>query len=225
MRTLIVAFLIIICIPILGISTEWEIPNKFKSNDPIMAEKFNENYEAIEKKVSELKEATVPTGIIVMWSGLINSIPNGWALCDGTKGTPDLRDRFIMATVTSVSESERIGGRSKLVLELDNIPEHDHSIKHGHGHNLSISPQSHNHKYKRTRTDPKGTYYEENHMASGRDRGLWTGDDVKTDEIKLRIAGSIEECKEKSGKAGLDTPKPINIVPKFYKLAFIMKIS
>ncbi len=224
MRTLIVAFLIIICIPILGISTEWEIPNKFKSNDPIMAEKFNENYEAIEKKVSELKEATVPTGIIVMWSGLINGIPNGWALCDGTKGTPDLRDRFIMATVTSVPESERIGG-GELVLELDNIPEHDHLIKHGHGHNLSISPQSHNHKYKRTTTEMKGTNYEKNKMAFGRDRGLWTGDPVVTDDKELGIAGSIEEFGGKSRKAGLSKPRPINIVPKFYKLAFIMKIS
>jgi hypothetical protein len=35
-------------------------------------------------------------GIIVMWSGSIGSIPAGWALCDGTNGTPDLRDRFIV---------------------------------------------------------------------------------------------------------------------------------
>jgi len=36
------------------------------------------------------------TGVIVMWSGLIRDIPAGWSLCDGTLGTPDLRDRFIV---------------------------------------------------------------------------------------------------------------------------------
>ena len=36
------------------------------------------------------------TGVIVMWSGLIRDIPAGWGLCDGTLGTPDLRDRFIV---------------------------------------------------------------------------------------------------------------------------------
>lgn len=38
--------------------------------------------------------STLPSGVIVMWSG--SSIPSGWALCDGTNGTPDLRDRFIV---------------------------------------------------------------------------------------------------------------------------------
>lgn len=39
--------------------------------------------------------ASLPTGIIVMWSGLLSNIPSGWNLCDGANGTPDLRDRFI----------------------------------------------------------------------------------------------------------------------------------
>lgn len=34
-----------------------------------------------------------------MWSGSINNIPNGFALCDGTNGTPNLSDRFIKAGV------------------------------------------------------------------------------------------------------------------------------
>ncbi len=38
----------------------------------------------------------IPTGMITMWSGSIASIPGGWALCDGTEGTPDLRNRFIV---------------------------------------------------------------------------------------------------------------------------------
>jgi len=51
--------------------------------------------------------ALVPAGVIVMWSGLLADIPDGWALCDGTQGTPDLRDRFIL----SVGEAENPGGQ------------------------------------------------------------------------------------------------------------------
>jgi len=32
----------------------------------------------------------------VVWSGTAATVPQGWALCDGTNGTPDLRDRFIL---------------------------------------------------------------------------------------------------------------------------------
>jgi hypothetical protein len=41
--------------------------------------------------------ATIPVGLISLWSGSIGSIPSGWALCNGSNGTPDLRDRFIVA--------------------------------------------------------------------------------------------------------------------------------
>jgi hypothetical protein len=40
----------------------------------------------------------VPSGIITMWSGTLATIPSGWHLCDGTSGTPDLRDKFIYGT-------------------------------------------------------------------------------------------------------------------------------
>ncbi|PHN01257.1 tail fiber protein [Flavilitoribacter nigricans] len=36
----------------------------------------------------------VPIGVILMWFG--NTVPAGWAICDGTNGTPDLRGRFIV---------------------------------------------------------------------------------------------------------------------------------
>jgi hypothetical protein len=36
------------------------------------------------------------TNMIVMWAGTSGSIPSGWHLCDGTNGTPDLRDQFIV---------------------------------------------------------------------------------------------------------------------------------
>jgi len=43
------------------------------------------------------------TGIICIWSGSIATVPPGWALCDGTNGTPDLRDRFLVGAGGSES--------------------------------------------------------------------------------------------------------------------------
>jgi len=39
----------------------------------------------------------IPTGVIVMWSGTVATIPSGWFLCDGANSTPDLRNKFIIA--------------------------------------------------------------------------------------------------------------------------------
>ncbi|CAK7055326.1 hypothetical protein [Bilophila wadsworthia] len=35
-----------------------------------------------------------PRGVVKMWYGEAAKVPAGWAICDGTQGTPDLRDRF-----------------------------------------------------------------------------------------------------------------------------------
>lgn len=43
----------------------------------------------------------VPVGGIVLWSGSIASIPAGWSLCNGTNGTPDLRERFVLGAGTT----------------------------------------------------------------------------------------------------------------------------
>lgn len=43
-----------------------------------------------------LQSSGFSAGMIVAWSGTIATIPVGWALCDGTNSTPDLRDKFII---------------------------------------------------------------------------------------------------------------------------------
>ena len=55
----------------------------------------------------------VPSGAIMMWSGSIASIPAGWALCDGTGGTPDLRDKFVQGAPAGVNPGNTGGSLSK----------------------------------------------------------------------------------------------------------------
>lgn len=34
-------------------------------------------------------------GSILLWQGSLETIPSSWSLCDGSRGTPDLRDQFV----------------------------------------------------------------------------------------------------------------------------------
>jgi microcystin-dependent protein len=72
--------------------------------------------------------AKIPIGGIILWSGSIASIPSGWALCDGTNGTPDLRDRFVVGAGSTYVVGD-IGGLNTVALNLDQIPSHTHIWK------------------------------------------------------------------------------------------------
>lgn len=67
----------------------------------------------------------VPVGSIIIWSGAADSIPAGWALCDGQESRPDLRDRFVLGAGTSHAVGET-GGSETVTLTLDQMPAHTH---------------------------------------------------------------------------------------------------
>jgi microcystin-dependent protein len=70
---------------------------------------------------------SVPSGIIVAWSGTLLNIPGGWALCNGANSTPDLTDRFILGAGGGRSAGVS-GGAENMILTIDQIPSHTHQI-------------------------------------------------------------------------------------------------
>ncbi|MBX5464306.1 MAG: hypothetical protein IRZ26_01980 [Clostridia bacterium] len=95
-------------------------------------------YDAPAATIAQLTGAVVPRGVIVMWSGAVNAIPAGWALCDGTNGTPDLRDRFIVGAGASYAVGTT-GGAAQVTpsgsitvqghaLTVDEMPTHSHQV-------------------------------------------------------------------------------------------------
>lgn len=58
------------------------------------------------------------SGMIVAYSG--SEVPYGWLLCDGTNGTPDLRNRFIMGA--RASDVGKTGGEASSQLTIENLP-------------------------------------------------------------------------------------------------------
>ena len=84
---------------------------------------------------------SLPTGIITLWSGSAASIPTGWLLCDGTNGTPDLRDRFVVGAGSTYAVGATGGSANATLVS------HTHTATvtdPGHVHNLpgSTSAQS-----------------------------------------------------------------------------------
>lgn len=84
----------------------------------------------------------VPSGTIVMFHG--STIPTGWSLCDGSNGTPDLRDRFIVGAGHDYSLGAT-GGSEEVALTTAQMPSHSHSITGG-SHSHTISGGGHTHE-------------------------------------------------------------------------------
>lgn len=69
--------------------------------------------------VQKIAAAPVPVGGIIMWSGAIVNIPDGWALCDGNNDTPDLTDKFVVGAGDTYAV-EDTGGSTDAVLVSHN---------------------------------------------------------------------------------------------------------
>ena len=64
-------------------------------------------------KITENGDILLPSGVIVMWSG--TTVPNGWFICDGNNGTPNLVDRFIKGSSADLSNVGSTGGSKDAV--------------------------------------------------------------------------------------------------------------
>ena len=98
-------------------------------------------------------QAALPSGVIVMWSGSIASIPSGWLLCNGSSGTPDLRDRFIVGAGSSYAVAATGGSANATLVSHTHtatstftgsaLGTHTHTATDaGHTHSYSLPNQS-----------------------------------------------------------------------------------
>jgi microcystin-dependent protein len=107
--------------------------------------------------------AAFPSGGIIMWSGSIASIPGGWLLCNGTSGTPDLRDRFIVGAGSTYAVNAT-GGFATYSLSTAQLPSHTHTgttanvdINHTHSGTTNLQSNDHVHGFN-VNTSAAGTH-------------------------------------------------------------------
>ena len=147
----------------------------------------------------------VPKGGIIMWSGSIDDIPSGWALCDGTDNTPDLSDRFILG-VSYSEEPGAVGGSSS----------HNHTVPRnrvtfGHGNTFQGKDREVGFEIKagRYRFVMNRYYYNPKWWS-------WAPDESGSGYLSGSPYYALHTTETKTSSA--------NVLPPYYKLAFIMRM-
>ena len=140
---------------------------------------INEKITNIKTNITALQDA-MPVGSIIMFNGKAEEIPSGWAICDGKNGTPNLLDRFILASTYCGGT----GGQSQITLSVSQLPPHRHRLKK--------------------------CWYGKSDNADDRQVVRWDDSVSTNDQILTEETGF-----------GL----PINIMPPYYRLIYIMKVG
>ncbi len=105
----------------------------------------------------------IPAGLITLWSGSVATIPAGWALCNGSSGTPDLRNRFIVAAGSTYTPGNTGGSADAIVVAHSHTgTTGNQSADHAHGFSANTGGQSVNH----THTFSGTTSYVGDHVHS-----------------------------------------------------------
>lgn len=112
----------------------WSDFKKIQTNKQLEEMKATVKY--VDDEIKKLQIGGIPVGLISLWSGNTNTLPDGWALCDGqtyngTK-TPDLRGRFVVGYNASDADYDTIGktgGEKTHTLTIDEMPSHNHYLK------------------------------------------------------------------------------------------------
>ena len=174
-----------------------------------------------QKVDSTINNALVPVKGIIMYSGLQADIPANWAICDGNNGTPNLVNKFVVAAAsfdvgssewrTSVDgTSKESGGAATKTLGTNELPSHTHSSG-----TLTATGGNHNH-----------TYGNQVYQLDQGDRPWGGNNDCKVEDANTGDSGSLTmTVSGDTGDQGGTMGESFDILPPFYAIAYIMRVS
>jgi microcystin-dependent protein len=135
----------------------------------------------------------LPEGIIAAWQG--KSAPDGWVMCDGKNGTPDLRGKFIYGYGDDDDKLGDTGGEKTHKLTVDEMPSHNHKMT--------------------SNADDNGN------CGKGKDCGFKPTEEISSSDGRIDDSRPIPNSVTDMKKTGGD--KSHNNMPPYYILAYIMK--
>lgn len=180
-------------------------------------------------EIRNATNAAMPCGAIIMWGGNINQIPTGWYLCDGSLGTPNLADRFIMGSVNNL-DINTTGGSNQITLTSNQLPSHNHTGNTNpdgdHAHNFSGTTDNdgaHEHSFwagngnrgggfDKGEQDDERNYHHPNNSNVSRHRHNFSG---------VTNSNGVHAHPFTTDNTGIG--EAIDIRPSYYKLAYIRK--
>lgn len=156
----------------------------------------------------------LPAGVILAWSGSVATIPSGWLLCDGTSGTPDLRDRFIVGAGNLYGVGAAGGSKDAVVVS--------------HTHTVNVTDPGHTHPYvDRYHHESSGSLGGASSTAAsgGHNGGLGTNGTDSDNDTYLTLNATtssnttgIAATAASAGVSGTDAN-----LPPYYAMCWIMK--
>lgn len=162
-------------------------------------------------RYSASESSSVPAGTILPWYGQLANIPDGFSLCDGTNGTPDLRNRFLVGAGDAYQLGD-IGGEDRVKLAATQIGSHFHY--------WGIEPNGQNNGFFMKVKDP--LTIPSSLLPPGAGREYWNG---------YRYSGGYEAVS--SMEVNLITSNAVAVAaqeahenrPPYYALYYIMKLE
>lgn len=143
--------------------------------------------------------SVLPTGMILLWSGSIGSIPAGFLLCDGTNSTPDLRNRFVVGAGSTYSVNQTGGSADAIVVS--------------HTHTATVTDPGHSH----TSTRALNGF----DLGGGSDQydvAAASGGYISSNVITATATTGITVANSTTGTSGTGTN-----IPPYFALCYIMK--
>jgi len=155
----------------------------------------------------------LPRGSIIAWNG--NTAPTGWALCNGSNGTPDLRGRFILGLGQGAGLTNRTinqkGGTETHKLTVNEIPAHNHTMN---------TAGNHNHTFKDAfYAEAWGAEKKWGNNLPGSNKGADSDNAVWTLGNNTNNSGNHTHTINNTGGG-----QAHNNMPPFYVLAYIMRL-
>jgi hypothetical protein len=141
----------------------------------------------------------IPAGGIFLWSGSIGSIPAGYVLCNGSNGTPDLRDRFVVGAGSTYSVDATGGSANAIVVS------HTHTATS----TTAITDPGHTHTTNETIVASSGI---------GRYNTGGGGGIVSINSNTTGITAATTTTVDTAGNSGTNAN-----LPPYYALCYIMK--